>query len=218
MGNFKEDIVKTEAFIFDVDGVMTDGGIMPLVDGDFIRKYYAKDGYAIAYALRMGYKVCIITGGRGATLDHRLKMLGITDVYLDCMDKISAMQDFFARHGLDPANVIYMGDDIPDLECMKAVGIPVCPSDAASEVIEASRYVSEFAGGHGCVRDIIEQVLRRLGPRFPGHAQLEYRRVAVKPKSNERGCLKLLDSPFFIFQKQQELTTIEPSSSGKQFP
>ncbi len=160
MGNFKEDIVKTEAFIFDVDGVMTDGGIMPLVDGDFIRKYYAKDGYAIAYALRMGYKVCIITGGRGATLDHRLKMLGITDVYLDCMDKISAMQDFFARHGLDPANVIYMGDDIPDLECMKAVGIPVCPSDAASEGIEASRYVSEFAGGHGCVRDIIEQVLR----------------------------------------------------------
>ena len=160
MGNFKEDIVKTEAFIFDVDGVMTDGGIMPLVDGDFIRKYYAKDGYAIAYALRMGYKVCIITGGRGATLDHRLKMLGITDVYLDCMDKISAMQDFLARHGLDPANVIYMGDDIPDLECMKAVGIPVCPSDAASEVIEASRYVSEFAGGHGCVRDIIEQVLR----------------------------------------------------------
>ena len=199
MGNFKEDIVKTEAFIFDVDGVMTDGGIMPLVDGDFIRKYYAKDGYAIAYALRMGYKVCIITGGRGATLDHRLKMLGITDVYLDCMDKISAMQDFFARHGLDPANVIYMGDDIPDLECMKAVGIPVCPSDAASEVIEASRQ-------------------GRLGPRFPGHAQLEYRRVAVKPKSNERGCLKLLDSPFFIFQKQQELTTIEPSSSGKQFP
>lgn len=105
----------------------------------------------------------------------------------------------------------------PDLECMKAVGIPVCPSDAASEVIEASRYVSEFAGGHGCVRDIIEQVLprqERLGPRFPGHAQLEYRRVAVKPKSNERGCLKLLINPFFITRKQQELTTIEPSSSG----
>ena len=219
MGNFKEDIVKTEAFIFDVDGVMTDGGIMPLVDGDFIRKYYAKDGYAIAYALRMGYKVCIITGGRGATLDHRLKMLGITDVYLDCMDKISAMQDFFARHGLDPANVIYMGDDIPDLECMKAVGIPVCPSDAASEVIEASRYVSEFAGGLRARHHRTGTPRQgRLGPRFPGHAQLEYRRVAVKPKSNERGCLKLLDSPFFIFQKQQELTTIEPSSSGKQFP
>ena len=120
-------------------------------------------GSAIAYALRMGYKVCIITGGRGATLDHRVKMLGLTDVCLDCMEKRSAKQDFFARHGRDPANVIYMGDDIPDLECMKAVGIPVCPSDAASEVIEASRYVSEFAGGHGCVRDIIEQVLRARG-------------------------------------------------------
>ena len=201
MGNFKEDIVKTEAFIFDVDGVMTDGGIMPLVDGDFIRKYYAKDGYAIVYALRMGYKVCIITGGRGATLDHRLKMLGLTDVYLDCMDKISAMQDFFARHGLDPANVIYMGDDIPDLECMKArFGV-------RGRARLRARHHRTGTPRQG-----------RLGPRFPGHAQLEYRRVAVKPKSNERGCLKLLDSPFFIFQKQQELTTIEPSSSGKQFP
>ena len=160
MGNFKEDIVKTEAFIFDVDGVMTDGGIMPLVDGDFIRKYYAKDGYALAYAIKIGYKVCIITGGRGRTLENRLRMLGIDHFYVDCMDKITAIREYMAGQGLDPANVIYMGDDIPDLECMKAVGIPVCPSDAASEVIEASRYVSEFAGGHGCVRDIIEQVLR----------------------------------------------------------
>ena len=163
MGNFKEDIVKTEAFIFDVDGVMTDGGIMPLVDGDFIRKYYAKDGYAIAYALRMGYKVCIITGGRGATLDHRLKMLGITDVYLDCMDKISAMQDFFARHGLDPANVIYMGDDIPDLQVMQRVGCPCCPADACPEVKAVSVYVSDVKGGYGCARDVIEQVLRAQG-------------------------------------------------------
>lgn len=99
MGNFKEDIVKTEAFIFDVDGVMTDGGIMPLVDGDFIRKYYAKDGYASSMRSVWVTK-CASHGGRGATLDHRLKMLGLTDVYLDCMDKISAMQDFFARHGL----------------------------------------------------------------------------------------------------------------------
>ena len=163
MANFKEDIVKTEAFIFDVDGVMTDGGIIPLADGDFIRKYYAKDGYAIAYAIRMGYKVCIISGGRGETLAHRLRMLGIRDAYLDCMDKIAAMRDFFDRYGLDPQHVVYMGDDIPDLECMRAVGIPVCPSDAAAEVIEASRYVSEFAGGCGCVRDIVEQVLRARG-------------------------------------------------------
>lgn len=163
MGNFKEDIARTEAFIFDVDGVMTDGGIIPTVDGDFMRRYDAKDGYALAYAVRMGYKICIITGGRGRTLEHRLHMLGLTRIYLDCMDKMTAMREFLAAEGLDPTHVIYMGDDIPDLECMQAVGIPVCPADAASEVVEASRYVSEFPGGRGAVRDIVEQVLRARG-------------------------------------------------------
>ena len=163
MGNFKEDIARTEAFVFDVDGVMTDGGIIPTADGDFIRRYNAKDGYALAYAIKMGYRVCIISGGRGKILENRLKMLGIKEYHLDCMDKIAVLHDYFAREGIDPANVIYMGDDIPDLECMQAVGIPVCPADAASEIVEASRYVSEFAGGHGCVRDIIEQVLRAQG-------------------------------------------------------
>ena len=157
MGNFKEDIARTEAFIFDVDGVMTDGGIIPTLDGDFIRRYNAKDGYA------MGYKVSIITGGRGKTLENRLRMLGINRYYTDCMDKITAMREYFADEGIDPAHAIYMGDDIPDLECMREVGIPVCPADAAAEVIEASRYVSEFRGGEGAVRDIVEQVLRARG-------------------------------------------------------
>ena len=161
MGNFKEDIAKTKAFILDVDGVMTDGGIMPIEGGtDFIRKYNAKDGYAIAYAVRRGYKVCVITGGHGNLLRSRMERLGVTRLYLNCMDKISAMQEFFAEYDVDPASTIYMGDDIPDLECMELVGIPVCPADACSEVIEASRYVSEFCGGRGAVRDIIEQTLR----------------------------------------------------------
>lgn len=163
MGNFKEDIARTEAFIFDVDGVMTDGGIIPTLDGDFIRRYNAKDGYALGYAVKMGYKVCIITGGRGKTLENRLRMLGINRYYTDCMDKITAMREYFADEGIDPAHAIYMGDDIPDLECMREVGIPVCPADAAAEVIEASRYVSEFKGGEGAVRDIVEQVLRARG-------------------------------------------------------
>lgn len=163
MGNFKEDIARTEAFIFDVDGVMTDGGIIPTLDGDFIRRYNAKDGYALGYAVKMGYKVCIITGGRGKTLENRLRMLGINRYYTDCMDKITAMREYFADEGIDPAHAIYMGDDIPDLKCMRAVGIPVCPADAAAEVIEASRYVSEFRGGEGAVRDIVEQVLRARG-------------------------------------------------------
>ena len=163
MGNFKEDIARTEAFIFDVDGVMTDGGIIPTLDGDFIRRYNAKDGYALGYAVKMGYKVCIITGGRGKTLENRLRMLGINRYYTDCMDKITAMREYFADEGIDPAHAIYMGDDIPDLECMREVGIPVCPADAAAEVIEASGYVSEFRGGEGAVRDIVEQVLRARG-------------------------------------------------------
>lgn len=161
MGNFKEDIAKTKAFILDVDGVMTDGGIMPIEGGmDFIRKYNAKDGYAIAYAVRRGYKVCVITGGHGNLLRSRMERLGVTKLYLNCMDKIAAMQEFFAEYDVDPATTIYMGDDIPDLECMELVGIPVCPADACSEVIEASRYVSEFCGGRGAVRDVIEQTLR----------------------------------------------------------
>lgn len=163
MGNFKEDIARTEAFIFDVDGVMTDCGIIPTLDGDFIRRYNAKDGYALGYAVKMGYKVCIITGGRGKTLENRLRMLGINRYYTYCMDKITAMREYFADEGIDPAHAIYMGDDIPDLECMREVGIPVCPADAAAEVIEASRYVSEFRGGEGAVRDIVEQVLRARG-------------------------------------------------------
>ena len=135
MGNFKEDIARTEAFVFDVDGVMTDGGIIPTPDGDFIRRYNAKDGYALAYAIKIGYKVCIITGGRGRTLENRLRMLGIDHFYVDCMDKITAIREYMAGQGLDPANVIYMGDDIPDLDCMR----------------------------EGAVRDIVEQVLRARG-------------------------------------------------------
>lgn len=163
MGNFKEDIACVEAIVLDVDGVMTDGGIIPTPDGDFIRRYNAKDGYAIASAIREGLKVCIISGGRGRMLENRLQMLGVTRYYLNCMDKVTAIREFAADYNIDLDNLIYMGDDIPDLECMRLVGVPVCPSDAAMEVVEASRYISEFNGGHGAVRDIIEQVMRAKG-------------------------------------------------------
>lgn len=163
MGNFKEDIARVEAIVLDVDGVMTDGGIIPTPDGDFIRRYNAKDGYAIASAIREGLKVCIISGGRGRMLENRLQMLGVTRYYLNCMDKVTAIREFIADYNIDLEDVIYMGDDIPDLECMRLVGVPVCPADAAMEVVEASRYISEFNGGHGAVRDIIEQVMRAKG-------------------------------------------------------
>lgn len=163
MGNFKEDIARIEAMIFDVDGVMTDGRIIPTAEGDFIRCYNCKDGYALAYAIRHGYRVCVITGGYGKILERRLRMLGMQDFYIDCMDKISTLREYMKKYNLNPENVLYMGDDIPDLECMREVGMPVCPADSAPEVIECSRYVSEFEGGRGAVRDIVEQVLRARG-------------------------------------------------------
>ena len=163
MGNFKEDIALVEAIVLDVDGVMTDGGIIPTPDGDFIRRYDAKDGYAIASALREGLKVCVISGGRGRMLEKRLTMLGVSRMYLNCMDKVAAIEEFMRDNNLTTEQVLYMGDDIPDLECMRIVGMPVCPSDACMEVVEASRYVSEFCGGHGAVRDIVEQVMRAKG-------------------------------------------------------
>lgn len=163
MGNFKEDIAKVEAMIFDVDGVMTDGRIIPTAEGDFIRCYNCKDGYALAYAIRHGYRVCIITGGYGAILERRLRMLGVQDFYTDCMDKMGTLQAYLDKYGLKAEHVLYMGDDIPDLECMRAIGIPVCPADSAPEVLEISRYVSEYNGGEGAVRDIVEQVLRARG-------------------------------------------------------
>jgi 3-deoxy-D-manno-octulosonate 8-phosphate phosphatase (KDO 8-P phosphatase) len=163
MANFKELIAGTEAMIFDVDGVFTDGGITPLGDGDFLRTYNAKDGYSIGYAVRAGMKVFIITGGRGQILERRFNYLGVTELHVNISDKLTVLEGIVKRYELNPSRLLFMGDDIPDLECMHTVGIPVCPADAASEVIEASVYVSEFAGGHGCVRDIVEQVLRAQG-------------------------------------------------------
>lgn len=161
--NFKEKLAQVGAMVFDVDGVLTDGSIIPLVDGDFIRCYNAKDGYAISYAVKHGYNVCIISGGYGPTLVSRMERLGIKHLYVNCMDKIAALKEFCSNVGVGLENVMFMGDDIPDLECLRAVGVPVCPADAASEIIEASCYVSQFNGGRGCVRDVVEQVLRAHG-------------------------------------------------------
>ncbi len=165
MGNFKEDIALCQAIVFDVDGVFTDGSITPTRDGDFIRTYNCKDGYAVAYAIKMGYKVCIISGGYGENLRFRMKMLGISecDIYLNCIDKQASIREFMERYSFEAERLIYMGDDIPDLECMRMVGMPVAPKDAVMEVVEVARYVSEYPGGRGCVRDIMEQWLRSHG-------------------------------------------------------
>ncbi|MDR2912483.1 MAG: HAD hydrolase family protein [Alistipes sp.] len=163
MENFKEKLTRVEAFVFDVDGVFTDGDIVPLADGDFLRAYFARDGYAVTYAISEGYRVYIITGGRGKTLEHRFRMLKVTGLSSNVGDKCAAITELAEREGLDLSNVVYMGDDIPDLGAMRMVGLPVCPADACHEVTDAAIYVSQYAGGRGCVRDIIEQVLRAQG-------------------------------------------------------
>lgn len=163
MGNFKEDIARIEAFVFDVDGVYTDGDIVPMAGGDFLRKYNAKDGFATTYALKSGYRIGIITAGWGETLEYRFRLYEVTRFHCNCTDKLSILRAFMDDFSLEPEQVLYMGDDLPDLACMKHVGMPVCPADAATEIIEASRYVSQFPGGGGCVRDVIEQVLRARG-------------------------------------------------------
>lgn len=163
MGNFKEDIARVRVLVFDVDGVLTDGDIIVTPEGDFLRKYHAKDGFALSLALRKGYKIAIITGGWGQCLTLRLKMLGIEHTYLNCLQKLNALRDLMQKLDAGPDEILYMGDDIPDLEPMMHVGMPVCPSDAASEVIRASRYVSHYKGGEGCVRDVVEQVMRARG-------------------------------------------------------
>ena len=163
MGNFKEDIARTEAFVFDVDGVFTDGNIMPLADGDFLRAYNAKDGYAVSYAVRQGYKIFIVTGGRGDILYKRFSYLGVTELHVNVSDKIAVLSGIMERHSLDPGNVLFMGDDIPDYEVMQIAGLPACPADAAPEIKQIARYISPFGGGQGCGRDIIEQILRAQG-------------------------------------------------------
>ena len=134
MGNFKEDIARTEAFVFDVDGVFTDGNIMPLADGDFLRAYNAKDGYAVSYAVRQGYKIFIVTGGRGDILYKRFSYLGVTELHVNVSDKIAVLSGIMERHSLDPENVLFMGDDIPDLECMQAVGLRQMPHAKSSRL------------------------------------------------------------------------------------
>ena len=163
MGNFKEDIARTEAFIFDVDGVMTDGGITVTPEGEFLRTFYAKDGYALSLALKKGYRIAIITGGRGKALQVRFDMIGIEHVYTNCHHKLKALHELCGIWSMEPDEIMYMGDDVPDLEPMTHVGMPVCPADAAMEVIGISRYVSQFNGGAGCVRDVVEQVMRARG-------------------------------------------------------
>lgn len=163
MGNFKEDIAKIKAFAFDCDGVMTDGTVRMTDKGELMREFNAKDGFAVGQALAAGYPVAIVSGGRGSAMELRFKVLGVTDIYLGTPDKLEAVDDFRYKYGLEREDILFMGDDLPDIEVMQNVGLSVAPKDAALEVKAIARHVSEYGGGKGCVRDVIEQVMKARG-------------------------------------------------------
>jgi 3-deoxy-D-manno-octulosonate 8-phosphate phosphatase (KDO 8-P phosphatase) len=168
MTNFKEGLQQVKAFAFDVDGVLASPKVYLHPSGELMRTMNTKDGYAMQHAVKRGYPIAIITGGRTDSVGERFKALGITDIYLGSTYKKDNFNDFLYKYQLDPADVLYMGDDLPDLEVMKLTGIPCCPSDAVEEIKAVSHYISPFSGGEGCVRDVIEQVLRLHGSWMDG--------------------------------------------------
>ena len=170
MNNYKEDLSVITTLIFDYDGVMTNGVVIISSTGDHLRAGNVKDGYALQLAVKSGYRVVIISGGFSESMRHRCNALNLKDVFLGVPDKVKVFETYMKEHDLKPEEVLYMGDDIPDYHVMKMVGMPVCPADAAQEIKEISRYISHFNGGEGCVRDIIEQVMKLQGKWLTGIA------------------------------------------------
>lgn len=160
MINFKEKLTEIEGFVFDVDGVFTDSTLTILPTGEVLRNYNVKDGQAIVLAVSKGYKIGIISGGGGDLLELRMNELGINDLYLRSKNKLADLKLFSAKTNIPCSNLLYVGDDFPDIPPMRACGISVAPNDGAVEVLSTATYVSKYQGGKGVIRDVIEQVLR----------------------------------------------------------
>jgi 3-deoxy-D-manno-octulosonate 8-phosphate phosphatase (KDO 8-P phosphatase) len=160
MKNFKEKLMDVKAFAFDVDGVLSHTVVPMFPNGEPMRMANIKDGYALQLAVKLGYKIAIITGGNTEAVRTRYAALGITDIYMGRSSKLATYYEWRDAHQLTDEQIIYMGDDMPDLPILKHVGIPTCPADACHDVKQACQYISPFTGGNSCVRDIIEQVLR----------------------------------------------------------
>ncbi len=158
-------------FIFDVDGVLTNSQLIVMEDGSLLRQMNVRDGYAIKRALEQGYNICVITGGKSQGVVSRLQNLGVVDVYYGVQDKVEVYRDYMDLYELDDANVLYMGDDVPDYEVMRLVGFPACPQDACPEILSISKYVSHLGGGGGAVRDVIERTLRLHGKWMPDDSE-----------------------------------------------
>jgi 3-deoxy-D-manno-octulosonate 8-phosphate phosphatase (KDO 8-P phosphatase) len=163
MAFFKEELAKVKALVFDIDGVLSSATQVLTPTGETIRTSNLKDGFALVYAVRMGFPIGVITGGNTVEVIKRCEMIGIKYIYTGSLRKLPALHDFLEKTNLKAEDVMYMGDDLPDYPVMKTVGVPVCPLDAAPEIKAISHYISDKNGGEGCIRDVLEQVMRAQG-------------------------------------------------------
>lgn len=160
MSNYKSLLKNINTFIFDYDGVLTDGTVILQPNGEALRTANVKDGYALQLAVKSGFNVAIISGGISKSMANRFEALRIKDFFLGVDNKLEVFRNYMKEKNLKPENVLFMGDDIPDFIAMKEAGLPCCPADAAPEIKAISKYISNYEGGKGCVRDVIEQTLR----------------------------------------------------------
>lgn len=161
--NYKKLLGHVRCFVFDVDGVMTDGSLLIQPDGTMYRVMNIKDGYALQLALKKGYQIFVISGSTPAGVKNRLARLGVNEVHIGIENKLEMLHSLLLKYNLNFSELLYMGDDMPDLEVLKKCGLRTCPSDAVYQIKNECQYVSMVPGGKGCVRDIIEQVLQHNG-------------------------------------------------------
>lgn len=154
------DLTRINTFIFDVDGVLTDGLLYCFADGEQVRAFNIKDGFAIKHAIRQGYRVAVISGKDEPGVRKRLKQLDIEDIYLGAEDKVDTFEDYIYMQGIHPATIAYMGDDMPDFEVMQRCGLRACPADAADDIKEISTFTATKKGGRGAVRELIEKIMK----------------------------------------------------------
>lgn len=166
---FLQKLKEITTFIFDVDGVLTDGSVQVTDNGQSLRTFNIKDGYAMQLAVKKGYNLCIISGGDGIAMGKRFFNLGITDVFLASGDKVSIFKQYLSDKKITAGEVLYMGDDIPDLHVMRLVGLATCPADAVEEIKAVSTFISPYPGGKTAVRDIIEKVMKVQGKWYDEH-------------------------------------------------
>lgn len=150
-------------FILDVDGVMTNGQVLVTDEGNMLRSFNIKDGFAMQLAVKLGYKICIISGGNSSGVIKRLEGLGIKDIYMKVHEKLPVFKSYISDKNLKADEIAYMGDDLPDYNLIKQVGLKCCPADASQDIQEICDFVSSYPGGGGCVRELIEKVLRAQG-------------------------------------------------------